>query len=169
MAFTFIMLGFVVYFFILPTLKNRVVAVNKIFIMPGIFLYFFFSSIMEIFHWSNSTIYLIVPGIAAGVLAGILLRIPTAITADRARRQIAMPGSYLNLGIFLLIFGVHFILGYLQAVNPDWILTMPVEKNIMLLILAFASTVNSGMSICLFYKYLRAEKSPAWADSLMPE
>jgi hypothetical protein len=158
MLFTFIMLAAVVYFFILPTLKDRVVPVKKIFIMPAIFLYFFFASITENFHWDNSTIYLTVLGLTVGVVLGILLRARTTITVDKTRRQIALPGSYVSLLIFMFIFGLHFILGYLHSVSPEWIVTMPGEKNIFLLLLACASAFNSGMSICLIYKYLTERK-----------
>ena len=150
---TFVMLAAIVYFFILPTTNDRIIPVRKIVMMPAVFIYFFFSTGTKYFQWDNTNKYLAAAGMVMGVIFGILLRARTQISTDKNRRLIALPGSYANLMIFVFIFGLHFILAYLQAVNPGWAVTLPEEKNILLLLLAWASALNTGMSLCLFYKY----------------
>jgi hypothetical protein len=155
---TILMLAAVVYFYILPTRKDRIIPVKKLIIMPLFFLIMFYTTVISYFTWDAIIAAVTAAGLIAGIFFGVLLRAKTLINTDKVRQLIALPGSYLNIINFVIIFMLHFVLGYVQAVYPHWLAQESVEKNLLLFLLAGTSALNTGMSSCLFYKYYTDRK-----------
>jgi hypothetical protein len=149
---TVIMIVAIIIFAVLPTLKDRITSVRKLIITPAIFIVLFCKSVIENFSLDTTSIYVILLGTCLGIAIGVLIRRKTEIKADRDQQLIWLPGSYLSLVIFTLIFTVHFVIGYLQATNPVY-LTQASTKQVLLFLLAFTSNISLGASLCLYYKY----------------
>jgi hypothetical protein len=155
---TVAMILVVTYFYILPTLKDRVIAVNRMLIMPAMFLVMFFSKFSDFSPLSLQSKYILALGLAVGLACGIVLRLKTPIKADKQKALIWLPGSYASLINFLVIFALHFVWGLSQSINADWFVN-DLNKEIFLFLLAAGSTFNAGMVWCLLYKYTRNDEN----------
>ncbi len=152
---TVIMIGAIIVFVLLPSLKDRVIPVKKLAITPAIFMYLFYQNVTEDFYLNFDSQIMLLVGVLFGIVAGILLRLNMRIQADRDQKLISLPGTYSNILVFLLIFSVHFVMGYLQSVKPELFHVANATANVLLFMLAFSSAITVGASLCLFYKYSR--------------
>ena len=82
---TLIIVFAIVIFLVIPSLKDRVLPVKKLVLMPIIFLYFLYSTITQSFALRTNSFMMITAGIILGVLLGIILRSRSKIGADREK------------------------------------------------------------------------------------
>jgi hypothetical protein len=153
---TVIMIVAIILFVLLPSLKDRIIPVKKLAITPAIFMYLFYQNITQDFYLDLDSQIMLIVGVLFGVAAGIMLRINTRIKTDKNQKLIGLPGTYSNIIVFLLIFSVHFVMGYLQSVKPALFHVANATANFLIFMLAFSSSITVGASLCLFYKYYRA-------------
>jgi|SRR5579885_3428443 hypothetical protein len=150
---TVIMVIAIIIFAVIPSFKDRVIPVKKLLIAPAIFSYLLYQSVTETFRLDVAAIVLLAAGLLAGAFAGFLLRSGATLKADRQAQLIWVPGSYMNLVVFLLLFGVHFVIGYLQSVHPETFVQDNLSEQLLLFLLACFSGLMMGSAACLFYKY----------------
>ena len=100
---------------------------------------------------------MIILGLVVGTGIGILLRSGIAIKADKNQQLVWLPGSYLSLITFLIIFAAHFVVGYLQAVVPGYLQQQSFGELLVLFALTVASGLTVGTNLCVYIKYHRAE------------
>ena len=150
---TLIIVFAIVIFLVIPSLKDRVLPVKKLVLMPIIFLYFLYSTITQSFALRTNSFMMITAGIILGVLLGIILRSRSKIGADREKSLIFLPKSYFGLTVFMLIFWAHFAIGYISSVAPSYLLQNNFGSNALLVLLSCVSSLSVGMHLCLYYKY----------------
>ncbi|HLB55870.1 MAG TPA: hypothetical protein VJK30_00870 [Coxiellaceae bacterium] len=154
-----IMLLAIIYFVIIPSFKTRVFHVKKLIIMPAVFMYLNYQSVTENFHIQISDYGIITLALIAGILIGALLRKNTTVKSNIEKKLIELPGSYFSLIIFLAIFAVHFVIGYLQSVNPTYLLQASFSEATLLFLLTASSSMTIGANAVLFYKYVKHSKN----------
>jgi hypothetical protein len=160
---TLIIIACVIAFVVIPSFRDRTMPVKKLLIGPAVFLYLFYQSLGEDFPLFAVSYALIIVGGILGVAIGYYLRIPTKITADQAQRIITIKGGFFTLYTFLVIFAVHFVVGYLKSTHPQFFLHASVSNQFLLMLLALTSCLTVGSNSCLFLKFLayKNEESPA--------
>jgi len=144
---------------ILPSLQERTIRVKKLMIMPAIFSYMLYQTITKTFYLDLSGQLFLMLGLGAGIIIGILLRQNTIVKADRREELICLPGTWINLVMFVLIFCVHYIIGYLQSVSPHFFHQSTNGEISLLFLLACVSSISIGANSCLYYKYLNTDKT----------
>ena len=152
---TILMILAILYFLVIPSFKTGVFSVKKLMIAPAIFLYMNYESLQRHFHIHIQSMdsVLILAGIIFGVMIGAFLRKNTLIRADREKSLIEVPGSYFSLVIFIAIFSVHFVIGYLESVSPGYLLQVSLAEQGLMFLLTLSSCMSIGSNGCLFYKY----------------
>jgi hypothetical protein len=153
---TIVMVLAIIIFVILPGLKPRTMPVKKLLILPVVFLYLFYSSLTAHFPLNLDSYLLIGLAAVLGIVIGALLRRNTQIQADYQNHRISLPGSYMGLINFLLIFAVHFVIGYQLAVKPQVFTSVNPEVQVLVFALSLVSCMSIGMNACLYYKYKTA-------------
>jgi hypothetical protein len=150
---TIMMIMAIIIFLIIPSLKDRKISIKKLTITPIVFLYLLYQTVSEKFHLDGNSITIVTLGLLIGITGGILLRKNTPVTIDKNNSAIFLPGSYLSLMLFVMIFSVHYIIGYQEAVNPVFFQQLSMNYYLILFALALVSALSTGMNLCLFYKY----------------
>ena len=156
---TVLMIAAIIFFVIIPSFKDRVIPVKKLIITPAIFMYLFYQTVAENFNTPFTNNWIIVLGFIVGIGVGILIRANTSIKADKNQFLIWLPGNYLSLVIFLLIFATHFTIGYLQSVNPNYLVQTSSGEQILLFITSCVSSITIGANALLYCKYLMSKSS----------
>lgn len=149
---TVIMILAILIFAILPTLKNRIISVRKLLITPIIFLLLLCHALND-FNLQITDIPLLLLSVIIGIVCGILLRRQTVVKTDKQNALIALQGSYQSLFIFLLLFSIHFIIGYITNVQPHYVATHQSIRDILLFSLTACSNLMIGGNLLLFFRY----------------
>lgn len=156
---TVIMIVAIILFAVIPSFKDRVIPVKKLLITPAIFSFLLYQSITESFYIDTVAIIFLTAGLIVGVVTGIILRSRTPVKADKQLQLIWLPGTYLNLVMFMLIFSVHFVIGYMQSVHPEMFASDNINEQCLLFFLACFSSTSIGASSCLYYKYCTSSRT----------
>lgn len=151
---TMLMVLGILLFLVLPSLKTRTFHVKKLLLMPALFIYLLYDSLTSTFHFHNDDIFTIVFAALLGIILGILLRRGTKIEVDHEYHLITLPGSYISLIFFSLIFAAHFVVGYFKSVSPSVFLETNILETILLFFLVSTSCMTVGGSGCLLWQYL---------------
>jgi hypothetical protein len=146
----------IIIFVVIPSFKDRVIPVKKLIITPAIFMYLFYQTINENFIPNT---WIIAFGFITGIVIGILIRSKTSIKSDKNQLLIWLPGNYLSLVIFCLIFSIHFAIGYLQSVNPGYLSQASSGEQILLFLISCVSSITIGANGLLYCKYLLSDSS----------
>lgn len=156
---TILMILAIIIFVIVPGFKPRFMPVKKLLIMPVVFMYLFYDSASSNFPLNLKSYAIIALGILLGIAIGVSTRIGVKVTANRGQHTIGLPGSYMGLVVFLVIFAVHFAIGYLQATQPKFFASVSNPELGMLFLLAMVSSMTVGTSACLYYKYRQTSQA----------
>ncbi|EKD71415.1 MAG: hypothetical protein ACD_46C00186G0003 [uncultured bacterium] len=156
---TVLMIAAIIILVVIPSFKDRVMPVKKLLITPAIFMYLFYQTIDESFNISLIHHPMIIGGLITGIAIGILIRSKTVIKSDKHKQLIWLPGSYLSLFIFMLIFSIHYVIGYLQAVYPNYLTQTSFGVQVLLFFISSASSMIIGANGLLYAKYLMCESS----------
>lgn len=151
---TLIIIACVITFVVIPSFKDRTMSVKKLLIGPTIFLYLFYRSLGVDFPIFPVSHVVIVIGGMLGMIMGYTLRKSAVVIAHPAEKAISLKGGIFTLCSFIVIFAVHFVVGYLKSVNPDFFTHVSVENQLLLMMLALVSCLTAGSNSCLFVKYL---------------
>lgn len=162
---TIIMIIAIVVFAILPSLKSRTVPIKKLIIVPAIFAYFCYQTINETFVINNFSFLFIILGLLIGISIGAIMRYRTPIQVNKEQKTIALSGSYFNLVLFILIFSVHYIIGYLQAVVPVFFQQAHFQADMLLFLLICVSSLSIGSNASLFIRYCLSSPGILLAES----
>jgi hypothetical protein len=155
---TLILIVCILIFIVVPSFKDRTVPVKKLLLGPVAFSYLFYQSLKEFQIVPLSYIF-IAAGILLGIFLGYRLRKSTPLRVDAEHKSIAMQGSFFTLYIFLVIFSVHFVAGYLKAVQPVFFSGATFVSNFLLMLLAITSCLPIGSNGCLFLRYLSGKNA----------
>src|SRR3990167_371792 len=147
------MLAAILYFLILPGLKTRIFRVKKLLIMPAVFIYLNYASIQKHFHIQVTDYLILIIGLVFGVAIGAYCRKNSIIRADQQKQLIEVAGSYFGLIMFIAIFAVHFVIGYIDSVYPGYLLQPSSYQEGLMLLLTLASALSIGSNSMLYYKY----------------
>ena len=150
------MIAAILFFFILPGLKTRVFRVKKLLIMPAVFIYLNYDSIQRHFHIHASDYALLITALILGILIGAYCRKTAKIRADQQKKLIEVAGSYFGLSMFIAIFAVHFVIGYIDSVHPGYLLQPSQYQEILMFLLTATSALSIGANSVLYYRYRTA-------------
>lgn len=148
-----LILGIVI-LFVLPTLKDRVICAKKLIVIPALFAYLLYETLLGNFMLDPATYAVIVIAAIFGLGIGAWLRSSTAIKADRSKQLIFIPGGYLSLFTFSLIFIVQFIVGTIHTIDPSYLQSDVLSKQVLVFFLSLTSTITIGANLCLYYHYV---------------
>lgn len=150
---TIIMIAAIIKFMVIPSLSTRTMPIKRLIMTPAIFMYFFYETLTTNFILSPVVILYTLAGIAAGMAIGAILRSQTNIIADLTNQQITVPGSYLSLVTFTLIFAVHYWIGYQEAFHPHCFQMLTQTTLLSAFTLAIVTSISAGANLVLYYKY----------------
>lgn len=156
------MLAAILFFLILPGLKTRVFRVKKLLIMPALFVYLNYHSIQKHFHIHTNDYLILMIGLIFGVAIGAYCRRNAKIRADQQKQLIEVAGSYFGLIMFIAIFAVHFVIGYVDSVSPGYLLQPSLHQETLMFLLTLASSLSIGSNSMLYYKYHNANHCELW-------
>jgi len=148
-----LMLAAILYFMILPTLKTGAFKVKKLIVTPLVFAYLNYDSIEKHFDLHAFGYFILALGLILGVAIGAFCRKNSAIRSDQQNELIEVTGSYFSLIMFFIIFAVHFIIGYVDAVYPGYLLQPSLYQETLMFLLTLVSCVPMGSNGMLYYKY----------------
>ena len=151
---TLIIIACVIMFVVIPSFMNRTIRVKKLLIGPAIFIYLFYQSLGKDFPVFPISYIVIAIGAILGIIIGYMLRKSSTIVANPAEQTITIKGSFFTFYTFLVIFAVHFIVGYLKSVYPQFFIEVTLTNQLLLMALALTSCLTVGSNGCLFFKYL---------------
>lgn len=149
----------VIVFLIVPSFKDRIIPVKKLIAMPAVFVYLLFQSIMQHFATGLASKAIIVVGLVMGSAIGAFIRSNVTVKVDQTNKLIWIPGSYISLIVFVVIFAAHFLAGYVESVAPTYLAQEGVTEFVLLL-LTMATGLTVGTNLCLFAKYHFAKSEP---------
>jgi len=152
----FILILGIIILLILPSLKDRIVNIRRLIILPAVFMYMLYRTIAANFDLVQASYLAIIVGLLLGIIVGLLIRNNLQIKADKKKSLILIPGNYISLIIFILIFAVEFVAHYLLAATPG-IKQASITQYLLLLILCGVSSLTVGGNLSYFYKYWQAE------------
>ena len=158
--FTIAGLAAILYFLILPSLKTGVIPIQKLVFTPLIFLYLNYDSVQHHFHLHGKEYAILVIALIIGVAIGAFFRHKTAIKADHEKSLMQITGSYFGLCVFILIFAVHFVIGYCESTHPGYLLHSNMTSIILLFLLTCSSCLPTGGNLMLFYRFKQATSEP---------
>lgn len=158
--FTIVGIAAILYFLILPSLKTGVIPIQKLAITPIIFLYLNYDSVQHHFHLHGKEYAILVIGLVIGVVIGAFFRNKTAIKADHEKSLLQIAGSYFGLSVFILIFAVHFLIGYFESTHPGYLLQSNMASSILLFLLTCSSCIPTGGNLMLFYRFKQMKSEP---------
>ncbi len=154
---TILMLLAIIWFLIIPSLKERTFPVKKLIILPLVFMYLLYNSIEKNFVLFHSSYAVIVAGVIAGVIIGHIVRRNATLTADKQNELISLPGSFVSLIMFVLIFSVHFAIGWMASATPGYFQHSGNVQLLLLFLMTAFSSLTLGLNGTLYYKYHHAE------------
>lgn len=127
--------------------------IKRLILAPAVFMYLFYQTLTASFTLSPIVMIYTLTGIVLGLAAGALLRYQTKIIADKQNHLITLPGSYLSMATFTLIFSVHYWIGYHEAVYPQYFQMISQTTLLTVFALAIVSSISAGANLMLYYKH----------------
>jgi len=153
---TIILLIALIRFSVWPSLKDRVISINRLYIMPIIFLVMLYDNLKNNLHMNLTSFAIIACTGIIGCSLGILLRLRSNIVADHQNQLLKLKGTYLQLILFVLIFSAEFIFHALLQMQPEIIQPGMLQYS-MIAVLCLISTLPTGGNLCLLIKYHKAD------------
>jgi hypothetical protein len=103
------------------SMRTIVLPVFGLLIPSAALLIISLSSVYSIVHGRN--ILFVVWGCAflCGLFAGNKFVVGMGIMYDRTSRRVTIPGSYLYMVLYLVIFGIRYYFGFKQATDPGYV------------------------------------------------
>ena len=154
---TIVMLLAIIWFLIIPSFKARTFPVKKLIILPLVFMYLLYNSIERNFALLPTSYATIAAGVIAGIIIGYLVRRSATLTADKEKELIHLPGSFVSLAMFILIFSVHFVIGWMASATPGYFEHAGNVQLLLLFLMTAFSSLTLGLNGTLYYKYHNAE------------
>ena len=136
--------------------RPATVTLERLAIIPGIFLIWDIYDLVIYRQLSVATIALWMAGILAGAATGYVLIKPTAINRAAAPRSIFRQADYTALPFMMLAFGVKYVLGVMSAVSPQ---TM--QQPAMSALAIVSGGVFAGVFLGKFARYVGVYNSAA--------
>lgn len=153
------MIAAILFFLILPGLKKRVLPVKKLIIMPAIFVYLNYDSIQKHFHIHLNDFIILIISAIVGIAIGAYCRKNTTIRADHEKQLIEVAGGYFGLIMFIIIFAIHFAIGWIQSVSPGYLFQAGLYQTLLMFLLTSSSALSIGANAMLFYRYRQMNHS----------
>lgn len=136
--------------------KPSEVSLLKISILPVIFTYLSFHSLISQTSVSTSNITVLMISLIVGVFGGILQSKKIGYSYNRKTKKIESPGTWTTLILILLIFVTKFYFGYMIAAHPSIL----IKNHMFDVSYIFICGICSGLFIGRFiYSLFLVEKS----------
>lgn len=135
---------------------TRVITVERIAIVPAVFILLSLRSTASLFHFSLvGFLLLFLGGIIGGLLGHLHVR-NRVIRADRQKHLIEIPGDISMLIMVMFIFVIEFFIHY--AFDANWeIVKIDLFKNAAVILSGVVVGISVGRNITYFLKYQKAE------------
>ncbi len=130
----------------------QVIALKKLFILPVIFTVWSFYTLVTKFPVTMYTSTVWSFSVLAGYYLGWYLNRPSIIQADKLKRLIALPASWVPLISFFLIFAAKYFFGYTYAMHPEAKLNF-LYYGPHIALSGIISGIFIGKLLCFYHKY----------------
>lgn len=135
---------------------TRIVTVERIALVPAVFIFLSLRSTVSLFHFSFIGFLLLLMGGIIGALFGHWYVRNCTIRADKQKHLIEIPGSISMLIMVMSIFSIEFFIHY--AVDAHWAIAQnDLFKNSAVILSGLIVGISVGRSITYFLKYQQAE------------
>ncbi len=148
---------YILFFYVLyigiRALKSRTMSVNRIFIIPLLFLFWSIWSLIARFQGAMD---LLIWGIfiVIGFTAGWGLFQRYKIRADHKKLLIRFPGNYFILILMLSIFAVKYFFGYMRATSPE---LSPMLHSLNFVVSGLSTGLFVGRTFAILKKFGKAK------------
>jgi hypothetical protein len=134
---------------------KRVVKVNRLILMPAVFVWF---SVDNLYKASTVSLYQIVFFIFGGLIGiylGYLHVRKAVVHADKHQHLVELPGDWTILILILIIFAVQFAVHYLLAADPS-IANNNFAMGFIMLVSGATTGMVVGRNLTYFHKFTKA-------------
>ncbi len=135
--------------------KTRTLWLPKIFIAPVIFIGLSLANVLGSYGANVTAWALYLAAILVAIVLGWLTVSRTALAFDKAKVLITLPGTYVNLILFLCIFTIKFYFGYREATQLD----LRQDVSWMVYKVGISGLITGlmlGRNLAYLHKYLKA-------------
>ena len=101
------------------SMRQRQIHMGGLLLMPVVFLVLALQSVANAATFSPLFPLAWSVALLIGFCLGWRFLSPTPLSVDRARWSITLPGSWIGLALFILVFGTKYAYGVYTAMNPD--------------------------------------------------
>ncbi|OGT54469.1 MAG: hypothetical protein A3F17_07715 [Gammaproteobacteria bacterium RIFCSPHIGHO2_12_FULL_41_15] len=135
---------------------TRVVSIERIAIIPVIFIFLSVMGTLQLFHFSLKGFLLLMAGSIFGFLIGHYLVRNRVIKGDKEKRLIEIPGDITMLIMVMAVFFIEFFIHY--AMDAHWGITnLDIFRNITAFLNGLIVGISIGRSMTYFSKYMKSE------------
>ena len=135
--------------------KPRIISLNKILILPAIFLFISINSFITTFQISTLLLSTYSLSLLIGIGGGWLLVRNLNLKFDQQNNLIKVPGSFTTLILTLIIFSTKYYFGYSIATNPS--VTEKIHFTLLQLVVSGICTgLFIGRALCYLSRKSRA-------------
>lgn len=134
---------------------TRVMSVERIAIVPAIFIFLSLRSTISLFHFSLTGFLLLILGAVIGALIGHSHVRNRLIRADKNKYLIEIPGDISMLIMVMSIFLIEFFIHY--AFDAHWaVAQIGLFKNLVVILSGIVVGISVGRNLTYFLKYQKA-------------
>ena len=137
------------------TVRDNIMELKKLVILPILFLYLAYSMLTKHFMLAPNDFFTIVIGMVIGAIIGFMVSANTNIRADHEKNLICVAGSWVNLFVVLIIVAIKFGVGYEMSINPSLSHNI-ICKHIVLMLIAIVTSIMIGRYLAYYIKYVNA-------------
>lgn len=135
---------------------TRVISLDRLAIIPAVFICLGLYSILQMFGISISVFVLLILGMALSFLIAYRWVRKVVIVADKKNRLIQVPGDISLLVMLMMIFFIEFFIHY--AVDAHWAIADSIWfQPWAVLVTGFVVGISAGKNVTYFLKYLKAD------------
>lgn len=150
---TILLVCLIVWIIYKRTVKDNIMELKKLIILPALFIYLTYSMVTKHFALVPFDFVTIVIGMIIGVTIGFLVSSNTNIKADHEQKLIFIAGSWTNLIMVLIIVVIKFSVGYVISINPS-LSHNNFDKFIFLILITVATGLMIGRYLLYYLKYV---------------
>lgn len=133
-------------------LKSRTISLGKVFLLPFIFLLWSVWSLIRGYQ-AQSDIWIWILFLVIGGIAGWGMMQKFNVRGDHKKLLVRVPGSPMILILVLIVFGVKYFFGYMQAIGESGI----VFHSLYLVISGLVTGIFAGRAFAILRKFSKTK------------
>jgi hypothetical protein len=150
----------IIYLTVKFSIKDRYMYLVQLLISIAILPLAIYLVVTRVFIHNTLSLYEMAAIALSSLVLGILFRISTAITADKKRKLIRIPGQYINLIPIFALLSINYLISYLKVSEKEFFQIDSPERQELLIAFTTIMSIWIVMHVCVLYKYLRGKSTP---------